>query len=958
MIKRFSLLLLFVSFVLAVSANPIDKAEARLVAQEFVGIDDATSDDVPVAPYYIFSRGAGKGFVIVSGDDSTPPILGYTDQGDFVLDELPEQLKAMLENWAVGIGKIQAAPKRVGPKRSISERLETARRGVESFKEKWQDVPILCQTHWHQSSPYNDLCPVNEQGKRAVTGCVATAASQIIYYFRKDNPAELQHNTPTYSYGYPVTESLPKGTPIEYNLMKLSGSGTSKQNHAVAVLMYAIGTSSYLTYGESTGGQPDDCGKAMASQFLLDNDYRAKWNYSQQAWENLIYKSLKAGSPMLYGATAKDKSGGHAVVLDGYQSKTGLYHFNFGWGGQGDGWYTVDDENGMNGFPYDQRGCMNFRPRKPNLKAEMPIDTLYHRATATINVHVENNGTLPYSGISFYVSSVDRLPSAASKTDNDVVIPAGGSGDVTFTYRPSTSPSRYPQLYLFITDANKNILDSCVVPVKESVADLALNQITVDAGSVTTELDGMSFGMVNNTMATVSASFTNGEAGTLCQPTVKCQLNEYNPETKDWVEVKHTYVSNDVFEVGETRQLQFAFRSLQEGSYYKAYIDRKISASDDCELKYATADTVVYFTVRPSDFSIQIDGRRAVASGNWNSTLFENAKADSTVCSYDFTQVKELTAIPAVANPNAVFFTSAPLAGAANVVCDGSCDNLVIVAGKEFSPGQEFVAKKLSFVLPTSKAGEWCEAFVPFPVTVPYGIQARNLLSAGSSSMTSEPVRVLNGQSPAVFISAHDGLNALEGENVPIGTDSVKTALDDNVRSATVYIPMEAKAMLFGFKSGAPYFLPTTESTVAPFRTMLLKYSANGVRAIPISDIKYPDLADVINRATLLVAEYPQMKGTAALDEFLAAIKKGEDAFTFVTPTKSSEIREEIDALEAAIEVFLDATVTGIDEPATLAGSANGPAEYYSLSGVRLQAPSRGVVIVKRGNQVRKVVVK
>jgi hypothetical protein len=311
-----------------------------------------------------------------------------------------------------------------------------------------------------------------------------------------------------------------------------------------------------------------------------------------------------------------------------------------------------------------------------------------------------------------------------------------------------------------------------------------------------------------------------------------------------------------------------------------------------------------------------------------------------------------------VANPNAVFFTSAPLAGAANVVCDGSCDNLVIVAGKEFSPGQEFVAKKMSFVLPTSKAGEWCEAFVPFPVTVPYGIQARVLLSAGSSSMTSEPVRVLNGQSPAVFISAHDGLNALEGENVPIGTDSVKTALDDNVRSATVYIPMEAKAMLFGFKSGAPYFLPTTESTVAPFRTMLLKYSANGVRAIPISDIKYPDLADVINRATLLVAEYPQMKGTAALDEFLAAIKKGEDAFTFVTPTKSSEIREEIDALEAAIEVFLDATVTGIDEPATLAGNANGPVEYYSLSGVRLQAPSRGVVIVKRGNQVRKVVVK
>ena len=162
--KRYStFLFLFMCFMAKVDANPITKSEARLVAQEFVGIDDTTSDDVPVAPYYIFSRGMGKGFVIVSGDDSTPPILGYTVQGDFVLEELPDQFKSMLENWSVGIGKIQAAPKREGPKRSISERLETARRGVESFKEKWEDIPVLCQTHWHQNSPYNDLCPVNEQ---------------------------------------------------------------------------------------------------------------------------------------------------------------------------------------------------------------------------------------------------------------------------------------------------------------------------------------------------------------------------------------------------------------------------------------------------------------------------------------------------------------------------------------------------------------------------------------------------------------------------------------------------------------------------------------------------------------------------------------------------------------------------------------------------------------------------
>ena len=216
------MLVLLLGTMLTLSANPITKAEARQVAQEFIGIDDASSDDVPVAPYYVFSRGEGQGYVIVSGDDSTTPIIGYTEQGDFVEEKLPEQLRDMLASWANRIGQVQAKPQAQGPRRSVRERLLTARRGVEAFKESWVDVPVMCQTHWHQSAPYNNLAPVNPDNtsQRAVTGCVATAASQIIYYFHKDNPDTLIYDTPTYSYGYPVTESLPKGTPIEYDQMK------------------------------------------------------------------------------------------------------------------------------------------------------------------------------------------------------------------------------------------------------------------------------------------------------------------------------------------------------------------------------------------------------------------------------------------------------------------------------------------------------------------------------------------------------------------------------------------------------------------------------------------------------------------------------------------------------------------------------------------------------------------
>ena len=49
------------------------------------------------------------------------------------------------------------------------------------------NVDPLVTAHWHQSGPYNNLCPfLKGTTNRAVTGCVATAGAQIIYYYRKD----------------------------------------------------------------------------------------------------------------------------------------------------------------------------------------------------------------------------------------------------------------------------------------------------------------------------------------------------------------------------------------------------------------------------------------------------------------------------------------------------------------------------------------------------------------------------------------------------------------------------------------------------------------------------------------------------------------------------------------------------------------------------------------------------
>ncbi len=35
--------------------------------------------------YYVFNNGKDNGFIIVSGDDNAAPVLGYCDEGSFMV---------------------------------------------------------------------------------------------------------------------------------------------------------------------------------------------------------------------------------------------------------------------------------------------------------------------------------------------------------------------------------------------------------------------------------------------------------------------------------------------------------------------------------------------------------------------------------------------------------------------------------------------------------------------------------------------------------------------------------------------------------------------------------------------------------------------------------------------------------------------------------------------------------
>lgn len=961
MMKKYATAMLMACGFLSTSSAPISKSEARLVALSFMEINDTSSDDVPISPYYVFSRGAGKGYIIVSGDDTTTPIIGYTEQGDYDEGNLVEPMQNMLNSWRERISIIQTRHT-IGPRRTAAQRIAAARVGVAAFKSNWVDVPALVKTHWHQDAPYNDLAPL-KNGKRCMTGCVATAGSQVTYYFHKDNPDTLAYSTPTYSYGTPVTVSLPAGTPIEWDQMKLSGSGTALQNNAVAKLMYALGTSAWLTYGDgdglATSGHNEKMAEAMRGQFFLDSSHKWKTEYSQQGWETLIYNNLKSKRPMLYSG-AHPTNGGHSVVLDGYQTSTGLFHFNFGWGGQGDGWYTVDDETGMNGFNSYQDLVFDITPRYQNLQGTLHVDTLYHRAPNTVKADVTNNGTLDYDGFFIYTNTSNKLPNSYVAKNNNAIEASGKPVDVDFTITPSNQRIKY----IFLCNKNKKILDSCMVTIVPTTSALWLNNIHVDAGTETTVVDDISFKMVNNTTARINVTLTNGDGGTYCNPSFKCLLESYNQDKKTWTTINRLSASQ-VFQEGESHNVLFSFSNLKPGTLYRALLGNEAETSTTDIIRMGTNDSIAYFTVRESDFTVSSNGRHAVMSGLWDATLFQQIASDENICSFDISQVQQISKEQLqAANPNALYYTTTPhaeLEGVPNIITNGVCPELMIHSNADFKPSAPFTATHASFVIADAEAGKWKSTLVPFDAKAPYGMQVKKPTSATNSTIAYKYATEVEAMTPAIYLTSHDGLKTIEANNAAISTDTIVYHLDGKLIASTIDIAIEDSWYVLGYYANLLYYMPKGEANESiRFQSVLTSTKQSRVGTSPAADITadlaYYALASTTNKAYQAIETSPQAP-QSALEILQAILKQAEDMLSYRSTEDNTDIKTMTSELEKAIADFLETVATGIT-PTTSYYNGTRETEYFNLSGQRISRPEHGIIIIRQGNITKKQIIR
>ena len=321
-------------------------AEKLELAQQF---DNPT---LCIPALYAFNV-ADNGFVVVSASNTTDPILAYSPDGR--IDNVNPACQYMLESYARLI---------------IQDQTYNATQTAE-VKSKWDELidqtftcdlsskAVLVKAKWGQGDPdrpsYNIFCP-QENGKPCIVGCVATAMSMIIHYWKypvkggNDNSstASTSWHNQTIKYKFLVDSNK-----FIYDSMPNQIDERSPWNNkrACGKLSFACGVTVNMDWGiDGSGAFSQNVPGAFSNWFRYSPQathvYRS--GYTDTQWLRILHDEIDSNSrPVYYSASDPEPrhgadAGGHAFVIAGSSaSSQSMFYIRWGWNGSSDGFYSL-----------------------------------------------------------------------------------------------------------------------------------------------------------------------------------------------------------------------------------------------------------------------------------------------------------------------------------------------------------------------------------------------------------------------------------------------------------------------------------------------------------------------------------------------------------------------------------------------------------------------------------------
>lgn len=225
-------------------------------------------------------------------------------------------------------------------------------------------VAPLLTTLWAQDSPYNRLLPSTGSfwGSSTLTGCVATSTAQVLNFFEypKASIGKGRYSTDGKNY-----RSVSTATTFDWKNMadRYTLGYSEAQAKAVAELMRDCGYAASMIYTSSGSGTTAyDAGYGLVHNMQYDSlslKVPTRMFYHDKDWKDMIYAELQAGRPVVYDAVDPSNGMGHSFVFDGMDAE-GKVHVNWGWAGDANGYYDIDNLSPSYSDMYGQVYRYNF----------------------------------------------------------------------------------------------------------------------------------------------------------------------------------------------------------------------------------------------------------------------------------------------------------------------------------------------------------------------------------------------------------------------------------------------------------------------------------------------------------------------------------------------------------------------------------------------------------------------
>ncbi|MDD4148652.1 MAG: C10 family peptidase [Bacteroidales bacterium] len=548
---------------------------------------------------YVFNL-EPTGFIIISGDRSATPVLAFSTESNYEINDKNPAADFWLNTYKQQINyNIQND---ITPKTKIQNEWIRLSNNPANFSSKnnIKTIGKLLHTKWDQGKYYNAHCPEDPAGTdgHVVVGCVATALGQIINYFRHP-----EYGTGSYGYEHPDYGWIEVDfSEQNYNYDQMPVEATD-YNDDIARLLYNIGVSVDMNYGPDGSGMWNHKGAyTLRTYFGYDDSctYLFKDSLPEDFdWNGTLVNHLDQNIPLYYaGWSDYDYISGHGFVLDGYSDST-HYHINWGWGGYLDGYFLIDDLTpSSSDFTLAHEVIINATPLNPTtncatLKELNTTEGIINDGSGPINNYQNNTECMwlinpqdSVSGIEFEILNLEM-------DDNDYIVFFDGENDtdpvINTIYGNSTTQdfesTSDKVLIKFVTDAD-SVNNGWLISykgIKPSYCNL-LQTLTEPTGEIT---DGSnSYLYQNNT-------FCNWKIQPEGANSIRISFTEFDIEpTNDYVRILNSAgqfvaeltgntIPEPIVLIGEKATIIFKTHTSARHQGFKLFYEMNTDGIDD-----------------------------------------------------------------------------------------------------------------------------------------------------------------------------------------------------------------------------------------------------------------------------------------------------------------------------------------------------------------------------------------